>query len=144
LHDEAQPTESPPAPTVPAPIVEDRSRTRPRVTARAATSKPSTVAAPLAPSVASASSATFADELARLERARAEAHENPEAALRTLDEHARDYPTTQFHEESTVIRVEALLAAGRRADAERLAAPLVDARSDAPIARRLRDLLAGR
>jgi len=83
----------------------------------------------------------LAAEVALLDRARAVARSAPGSALAALDEHARTFPNGALRDEAAVVRLEALLAAGRRDEAERLAGPYVRDRAHTPIARRMSDLL---
>lgn len=84
---------------------------------------------------------TLAREVTLLDRARSVASSDPTAALALLDEHARTFPNGHLGPEREVFAVEALLAAGRRADAERRAATFVAAHPSSPHAARLTKLL---
>ena len=63
-------------------------------------------------------SASMAEQLALLERARAAlGRGDSDAALRILGEHARDYPTSALSEEREALAIKALARAGRLAEA---------------------------
>ena len=80
-------------------------------------------------------------EVALIDRARSLARARPREALALLDEHSTTFPEGVLRDEAAVVRVEALLAAGLRGEAERFAAPFVRDRAGAPIARRMMMLL---
>lgn len=86
------------------------------------------------PAAASASSDArrgddLAAELAELERARARLRTgDATGALSLLDAHAAHHPKGVLSTEATLLRVEALVAAGRMDEAKRVAGPLVDRR----------------
>lgn len=84
---------------------------------------------------------TLAAEVALIDRARTLARSSPGESMAALDEYARTFPGGTLRDEAAVVRVEALLAAGRRSDAERTAQPYLRDRPNTPIARRLSDLL---
>ncbi len=142
------------ATTATAPIVATPIETAPVETASVA---PASVApAPVAPAPAKdhvgarpATSAAVAEELTRtlaaevalVDRARTLARSSPGEAMTALDEYARTFPGGTLRDEAAVVRVEALLAAGHRADAERTAQPYLRDRPNTPIARRMTDLL---
>lgn len=87
---------------------------------------------------------TLAAEVALIDRARTLARSSPGESMTALDEYARTFPRGALHDEAAVVRVEALLAAGRRADAERAAQPYLRDRPNTPIARRMTDLLGSK
>jgi hypothetical protein len=66
---------------------------------------------------------------------------SPREALSLLDEHRRAFPHPALGPEATVARVEALLAEGRREEAEREAASVLPTHRGTPIASRLSALL---
>ena len=101
----------------------------------------STAAASGPPTRSPEDARALAAEVSLVDRARALAHRSPDAALALLDEHARTFPYGSLRDEAAVVRVEALLAAGRRDDAERVARPFLAERAGTPLARRLSDLL---
>ncbi len=101
-----------------------------------AATRPTTSAA-----IAEERTRTLAAEVALIDRARTLARSSPGEAMTALDEYARTFPEGSLRDEAAVVRVEALLAAGRRADAARTAQPYLRDRPNTPIARRLTDLL---
>ena len=113
-----------PAPVAPAPAKD-------HVGARPATSA----------AVAEELTRTLAAEVALVDRARTLARSSPGEAMTALEEYARTFPGGTLRDEAAVVRVEALLAAGHRADAERTAQPYLRDRPNTPIARRMTDLL---
>ncbi len=79
-----------------------------------------------APSAASQTSASIAEEVAELDRARALiATRHPVGALQVLDGYAARWPRGVLALEAAVLRVEAELARGNRAEAERQARVLI-------------------
>lgn len=77
-------------------------------------------------------------ELALLRAARdALARADADAALTALAEHAAEFPAGHLREERLVLRVEALCAAGSRADARREATSFAQAHPNSPHARKL-------
>ncbi|HVJ19890.1 MAG TPA: tetratricopeptide repeat protein [Polyangiaceae bacterium] len=111
---------------------------------------PSRSAAPL-PSVASAAPepepppaapSSVASEVAELDRARAlVAAKKPGAAIAVLDEFAQRWPRAILGPEAAVLRVEAELARGNRAGAERLARALIAAQPNSAYARKVANLV---
>ncbi|HEX6273480.1 MAG TPA: hypothetical protein VFZ53_10575 [Polyangiaceae bacterium] len=82
-------------------------------------------------------------EIAALEGARrALAGGKPNAALRALDEYGKSYPERRLGSEATVLRVEALLAAGERARAVRLGEDFLRSHPNGPYEKRVRSLIA--
>jgi hypothetical protein len=82
-------------------------------------------------------------EIAALEGARrALAGGKPGAALRALDDYTRNYPERRLGSEATVLRVEALLAAGERARAVRLGEDFLRSHPNGPYEKRVRSLIA--
>ena len=110
-----------------APVERGESAPAPRL------ESPPVVVAERGPSVAA--------EVALVDRARGLARARPNEAIALLDEHRTTFPAGVLHDEAAVVRLEALLAAGRRAEAERHAQPFVRDRAGAPIARRMSALL---
>lgn len=84
-------------------------------------------------------------ELALLDRARQELRTSPERALTILETWRRDFPRGALAVEASLVRVEALLALGRRAEGEELARKLIaaDVEGDGLVTRRLGRLLDG-
>ncbi|WP_394842873.1 hypothetical protein LZC95_38100 [Pendulispora brunnea] len=81
------------------------------------------------------------EEMALLDAARASiAAHAPARALATLDDLEHRFPQTTFREEATVLRIEALHAAGDRARAESLARAFLEAHPKSAYARRVRSL----
>ena len=118
-----------PAPVAPAPVAPAPAKDH--VGARPATSA----------AVAEELTRTLAAEVALVDRARTLARSSPGEAMTALEEYARTFPGGTLRDEAAVVRVEALLAAGHRADAERTAQPYLRDRPNTPIARRMTDLL---
>jgi hypothetical protein len=82
------------------------------------------------------------DEVGALDTARqALAAGEPGVAIGLLDAHDRRFAQPALRAESSVLRVEALLALGRVDEGRRLAEDLLHAQPDGPYARRLRSLL---
>lgn len=102
------------------------------------------MATPSPASSSSSAAASLADEVRLLDRARALSHTAPDRALTVLEEHAHTFPQGVLRDEAAVVRLEALLAAGRRAEAEQLAQPILRDRAKTPIARRMQDLLGSK
>ncbi|NUP11773.1 MAG: hypothetical protein HOW73_37475 [Polyangiaceae bacterium] len=89
-----------------------------------ATSSTSPRSAWVSRSIASASvsaSAPARPELEILKEAHAALHSNPSRALQLVDEHASAYPKSGVAQEREMIRMEALLNSGRRAEAKAIA-----------------------
>ncbi|WP_394832309.1 hypothetical protein LVJ94_37935 [Pendulispora rubella] len=81
------------------------------------------------------------EEMALLDAARASlAAHAPARALATLDDLEHRFPKTTFREEATVLRIEALHAAGDRTRAEALARAFLEAHPKSAYARRVRSL----
>jgi outer membrane protein assembly factor BamD (BamD/ComL family) len=74
-------------------------------------------------------------------RALAQGNQSPRAALHKLDEYRRRFPNGRLRTEATILRIEALMAAGDRAAASRLAKSVLDRAPNSPYARRVRSLL---
>lgn len=62
-------------------------------------------------------------------------------ALALLDRHQRDFPRGSLGPEALVVRVQALVGLGRRAEAQRLALPYLTTYTSSPISQRLRSVL---
>jgi outer membrane protein assembly factor BamD (BamD/ComL family) len=84
------------------------------------------------------------DELASLDRARAalSAGDAPQA-LALLDAHNARFPHGAMAPEATMLRIEALVAAGDRASAQRAADAFIAQSPDSPYVSRVRSLLGG-
>lgn len=79
-------------------------------------------------------------ELAALRSAKSSlAQSNPGAALQQVRDYRTQFPRGKLSVEATVIEIEALVALGRRAQAQKLAEPLLT--GDSPYAPRVRSLL---
>ncbi|HSO38610.1 MAG TPA: hypothetical protein VLT33_39040, partial [Labilithrix sp.] len=98
-------------------------------------------AAPASSTARDEAARTLAAEVALVDRARSLAHVSPMRAIAVLDEHAQTFPTGALRDEAAVVRLEALLAAGLRSEAERHAQPFLRDRAHTPMARRMADLL---
>jgi hypothetical protein len=82
-------------------------------------------------------------EIAALEGARrALAGGKASVALRALDEYGKSYPERRLGSEATVLRIEALLAAGERARAVRLGEDFLRSHPNGPYEKRVRSLIA--
>jgi hypothetical protein len=110
---------------------------------------PSSSTAPAAPpsarapvASAAAEPSPLAEETALLDRARAAlaAHDGP-GALAALAEHDRRFASGALGPEALVVRVEALVASGRRVEAERAGERFLASHPSSPHARRIRSLL---
>jgi hypothetical protein len=102
---------------------------------------------PVEPPVSTTSDVESADlnlspELLPLDLARrAIADREPARALDILDDHDRRFPGGALRSEATMLRIEALIAAGRRPDATRLGAAVLASAPDSPYAARVRSLI---
>ncbi|MEJ7601708.1 MAG: hypothetical protein WKG01_27650 [Kofleriaceae bacterium] len=115
---EPAPAIEPPAPPVPAP----------------------TVPAPTVPAPIDAR--RLAAEVAVLDRARAALKgRDPAAALTVLDEHRREFAEGALVAEAEVVRLEALIQAGRKADARDQARSFLERFPSSPLVRRVRSLV---
>ena len=93
-----------------------------------------------APSASSGSS--LAEEVKALGRAKAALSAgNAGQALRELDAHAVEFPNGKLRQEATVTRIEALIASGDRASAERLGQRFLAHGDKSPYAARVRSLI---
>lgn len=90
---------------------------------------------------ASADDDALARELALLDDARVQVTHEPKTALATLDRHRTAFPRGALKLEADVLRVEALLRLGRRADAMRLATSLEKADREGLVQDRLKRLM---
>ena len=138
---------APPAPAAPIPASAEASpgaapagpqarRRAPREVEAPApsTARPSAVAAP--------AQSSLAEELRLLDQARAALQEGePGDALDALGRRDRAHPRGALGPEATVLRVQALLAAGDRAGAETVATRWLTRHPDGPHSRRIRELL---
>jgi hypothetical protein len=98
--------------------------------------------APVRARPAGAASGSLPRELASLERARqALASDAPERALAELENHKKRFPNGELAAESTILRVQTLLAQGRTAEAVALADQFAAAHPDSPYARRVQALV---
>ncbi len=99
---------------------------------------PTGVNAPATPSAGASANA----ELSMLDQARSQiADGDPARALSTLDAYLRRFPNGGLSPEASVLRIEALVAAGDRPAATRAAQSLLQANPTSPYARRIRSLL---
>lgn len=93
------------------------------------------------PSAAPASD-TLAAEVAALDDARtALRNRQPARTLALLDDYARRYPRGTLAQEAALLRIEALLAQGNRAEARRFGRSFLEASPGSPLAARVRALL---
>jgi hypothetical protein len=65
-------------------------------------------------------------EVSLLERARKEAKAQPETALKSITEYKQRFPTGQLRPQAEVVRLEALLRMGKRAEGENLGRKLIE------------------
>jgi hypothetical protein len=129
-----------PAP-LPPPALEVAPAAEPAPAPSARSSATSARRAP-APASSSGDADALGAELAALDRARSALRGgDAPGALDRLAEYDRTYPRGALRSEALLLRVEALVRSGRKAEAERLAAPILKANPDGLAARRLRGLL---
>lgn len=101
-----------------------------------------TARAPASTQVAEPALSPLAEETALLDRARASlTARDGSAALAALAEHDRRFASGSLAPEALVVRVEALLLSGRRADAERVGERFLASHPTSPLGRRIRSLL---
>lgn len=81
-------------------------------------------------------------EVSLLDQARTQLPASPANALAALDRHSKQFPKGSLKLEASLLRVEALVKAGRRAEAERLGAKLAAQDPDGPLGLRVKRLLA--
>jgi hypothetical protein len=130
------PVDTPPVDTTPNVTVPARAAPTPLQPRIAALPSASAVA-PVKPAAT-----TLADEVAALDRARgALAAGRWEEALRDLDAYRVSFPSGLLAPEASVLRIEALAAAGRCADASREASAFLARSPGAPQAARVRSLV---
>jgi hypothetical protein len=133
---------------------ETPTRSAPPVTARsgepkkglsplATTAKPRPEEAPAMLPRADSATAQLSQEVALLEKTRAQlAHQAPLAALDVLADYDRFFAPGALKIEATALRVEALAAAGQGREAERLGRAFLAAHPANPMAHRVRAILA--
>lgn len=85
----------------------------------------------------------LARELALLDAARSQLAPEPAKALTTLDDYSRQFPRGAMKTEAAMMRVETLLALGRRDAALKLARRIAASEPDGLVVRRLGQLLDG-
>ena len=103
---------------------------------------PNATPAAKAKAPSSARSSTLDDEVAMIDQARrAIANGDASAALQVVGSYDSKYPGGALSQESTEIRIEALLAQGNRGAAERLAAKFFASHPSSPYVHRIRALL---
>jgi hypothetical protein len=134
-----------PAPAADAPsAVDSRPASPSRRTTLRATRRPEPPP-PVDEPAAQDPSSTLLEEVASLDAARrALARGNAASAVSLLVAHEARFPSGTLTPEARVLRIRALLAAGRRAEAERLASQFLAANPGSPHAARIRSLLSGR
>jgi hypothetical protein len=109
----------------------------------APTAEPSITTRPHATPITSTAPMTLGDEVAALDGARqALAAGNATGALSALDAYQRAARAPRLASEATLLRIEALLRAGRRAEATAVAQTFADKNPDSPFADRARALTA--
>jgi TolA-binding protein len=114
----------------------------PRDEARTDPPPPPAIAPP--PAAVASSPARLADEIALLDRAEAAVSRGDfRGALAQLGEHYRRFPAGTLTQEAEVLRIRALLGAGRRDDAQARARRFLGLHSDGVLAAKVRSLLAG-
>lgn len=127
----ARPAAAPSAPSAPA---------KATVSTKSVVAPAETSAAP-ATSVARADG--IRDELALVERARAQlSHGDSAEALRTLETHRTQFPSGMFVQEVAVMRIEALAASGNAEAARTEGARFLERHATSPYAERVRSVLA--
>lgn len=131
------PTVAPPPAEPPARVENAEAPTQPPLTDPSPRKRAPTKAPPPAEDDA------LARELALLDVARTEVSSAPTRALATLQEHARRFPKGALGTEADLLRVEALVKAGRRAEAVRLGQRLTAQGATGPLAERVQRLLEG-
>jgi hypothetical protein len=96
--------------------------------------------APEAPKPASALSDELAQELASVDQARSALRSgNAAAALELVSRYERSYKRPRFAPEASALRIEALIALGRRAEAAQLARAFMARHPGHPLTLRLRE-----
>lgn len=111
---------------------------------RARSAVPSSAVHPMGVNAAATPSAGASAyvEFPMLDQARSEiAAGEPARALSTLDDYERRFPSGGLSPEATVLRIEALVAAGDRTAATRAAQSFLQSNPTSPYARRIRSLL---
>jgi outer membrane protein assembly factor BamD (BamD/ComL family) len=68
---------------------------------------------------------------------------DPQGALSALDEHDAAFPAGAYAEEAAVVRIEALVAAGDRPKAQRVADAFLRRFPESPYAQRVRGMFFG-
>jgi hypothetical protein len=85
---------------------------------------------------------TLAKELALVDRARSQRTSAPAEALQTLAEYDAQFPKGALTQEASLVRIEALLSLGRRAEAEAFARTLIAKDRGGLLKKRVEALLA--
>lgn len=136
-----QPLALSPEPTRAAEVVRDPEPSAPPASAPAPL--PIVTARRSAPAPSSSTAKpSLADEVRALESARAEIRAgNPVAALRSLDDYARNMRGGVMTAEATLLRIEALSRAGRAPEADALARRFVDANPHSALSDRARQFV---
>jgi hypothetical protein len=134
----AAPTTAATSPTVPEPAALPRTVARTDLGATAMPPRTNGTA------VRAREASTLDEEVASLERARrAVAAGDGASAIAAVEAYDTKYPGGSLAQESTEIRIDALLRQGDRATAEHLASRFISAHPSSPYVRRIRALLAG-
>lgn len=85
---------------------------------------------------------SLAEEVASLDAARKLlAAGDPAGAIAALDKHRRDFPAGALGPEAMLVRLEALMAAGRQQEARAVGQRFLDAHPDSPLQGRVRTLI---
>jgi hypothetical protein len=133
------------APAASPPPIESPNLTPPSATETNGASAVSTRASAttrLAAPVTGLEPSSLSEELAALDAARRQlSGGDAQRALRSLDDYARRFQRPRLTTEATVLRIEALVASGNRASAQRLGRAFLARQSNSPYERRVRSLL---
>lgn len=144
----APPTEGQPLPETPPPPTASEDLAAPRPNARPPRARTRSVSAPSSEAslparpAASALDHSLGEEIKVLDRAReALAASRPLDVLRLVDEHHRKFPQGRLRPEAMILRLAALLQAGRREAADALARQLLSDDAYVPYVPRIQSLL---
>lgn len=134
------PAQAPVAPTQVA-AVQPSAPSRIPIVSSAETAPPPPSAPPVVASTPQ-TPRTLAEEVASLDAARKLLSAgDPSGALAALDRHRRDFPGGALGPEAMLVRLEALMAAGRQEEARALGQRFLDAHPDSPLQGRVRTLI---
>lgn len=133
-----------PAPALPEPTASAQVTLPPRVApvvlAPAPAPTPESAAAPTPEPAPSLSTSTLREEARLLEGARAALASDPSEALRKVTEHASQFPAGALRTERELLRIEALVRAGRRGEAQNLRIAFLAQDASVAHTRRLRSI----